>query len=130
MRDGPGYFLAVTLVADIEKGTRLVDDEPFGPILPIIRVADVDDAIERANRTPFGLGASVWSGDFERAMATAARLEAGSVWVNHHGALDPAIPFGRVKQSGLGFVYSAEGLKAYMNRRVINVVRSARADAG
>ena len=128
--DGPGYFLPVTLVADIEEGTRLVDEEPFGPILPIIRFADVDDAIDRANRTTFGLGASVWSGDVERAMAIAARLEAGSVWVNHHGALDPAIPFGGVKQSGLGFVYSAEGLKAYMNRRVIHVVRAARADAG
>jgi acyl-CoA reductase-like NAD-dependent aldehyde dehydrogenase len=128
--DRPGYFVPPTLVADIAEGTRLVDEEPFGPILPIIRFADVDEAVERANRTVFGLGASVWTRDVERGAEIAARLEAGSVWVNQHGALDPAIPFGGVKQSGQGFVYSAAGLKEYLDRRVIHVARSKASHTG
>ena len=109
--DGPGYFYPVTLVADVEEGIRLVDEEQFGPALPIIRYHDVDDAVRRANHGPFGLGASVWTDDLEEGRYFAPRLDAGSVWVNQHGAIRPDIPFGGIKQSGFGVQFGIEGLK-------------------
>ncbi len=102
--DGPGYFYPVTLVADIADGTRLVDEEQFGPVLPIIRFTDVDDAIRRANDTQFGLDASVWTSDAEVGRNVAAQLEAGTVWVNKHAEIGPHVPMGGVKCSGIGGV--------------------------
>jgi acyl-CoA reductase-like NAD-dependent aldehyde dehydrogenase len=99
---GPGFFFPVTLVADIEDGTRLIDEEQFGPVLPIIRYHDVVDAIRRANGTEFGLDASVWGSDSAAAKAIASRLEAGTVWVNRHAEIAPHVPFGGIKCSGLG----------------------------
>lgn len=109
--NGPGFFYPVTLVADIDHGTDLVDKEQFGPALPIIRYSDVDEVIARANDSDNGLGGSVWSSDIEKAKAVAARLECGSVWINNHGAIQPNAPFGGVKQSGVGVEFGIEGLK-------------------
>lgn len=109
----PGYFYPVTLVADVSDGIRLVDEEQFGPALPIIRYSDVDEVIERANRNPSGLGGSVWSSDPEKAKHYALKLECGSVWINKHGAIQPNAPFGGVKQSGIGVEFGAEGLKEF-----------------
>ena len=106
----PGYFIAPTIVTDIAEGSRLVDEEPFGPVLPLLRFSDTDDAVLRANRSPYGLGASVWSRDLERAAAVAARLDAGTVWINRHVGVDPLVPFGGAKQSGVGREYGAQGL--------------------
>lgn len=122
-RDGPGFFVPLTVVRDISDGTATVDDEPFGPILPIIRYTDVDDAIARANASPYGLGASVWGSDLEEATRVARRLESGTVWVNQHCALDPAVPFPAHKQSGLGVEGGLEGLHAYTALQVVNVAR-------
>ena len=108
---GPGYFYPITLVADVDHGCLLVDQEQFGPALPIIRYHDVEDAIAKANDNPSGLGGSVWSNDLERARKIASRLECGSVWINKHGAIQPNAPFGGVKQSGIGVQFGAEGLK-------------------
>jgi len=119
--DGPGYFIAPTIVADIKEGTRLVDEEPFGPILPVIRYNDVEDVIRRANDTRYGLGASVWTNDVKKGAAIAARLEAGTTSVNQHNLPDPHIPFGGAKESGLGREYSSLGLKSYMEAQVINI---------
>ncbi|MGE0801253.1 MAG: aldehyde dehydrogenase family protein, partial [Lautropia sp.] len=99
---GPGYFFPITLVTDIEDGSPLVDEEQFGPVLPVIRYRDLEDAIARANRSEVGLGASVWSGDIDRARAVAGRLQAGTVWINQHGMIHPMVPFGGVKKSGWG----------------------------
>ncbi|MES2258581.1 MAG: aldehyde dehydrogenase family protein [Pseudomonadota bacterium] len=118
---GPGYFVPLTVVRDIAEGTMTVDEEPFGPILPIIRYSEVDDVIARANRSPYGLGASVWSGNPEQAAQIASRIESGSVWVNQHCALDPAVPFPAHKQSGLGVEAGREGLLAYTALQVLNV---------
>ncbi len=112
-QEGPGYFYPVTLVADVDHGTRLVDEEQFGPVLPIIRYSDVEEVIQRANSTSFGLGGSVWSADAERARHYALQLECGSVWINKHGAIQPNAPFGGVKQSGIGVEFGAEGLKEF-----------------
>lgn len=111
--DGPGFFYPVTLVADVDHGCRLVDDEQFGPALPIIRYHDVAEVVAKANDSSMGLGGSVWGKDLERAKAVASQLECGSVWINKHGAIQPNAPFGGVKQSGFGVEFASDGLKEF-----------------
>ncbi|MDK4703409.1 aldehyde dehydrogenase family protein [Rhizobium sp. CNPSo 4062] len=111
--DRPGYFYPITLVADVDHGIRLVDEEQFGPALPIIRYSDIDEVVARANQNPAGLGGSVWSSDAEKAKRYAVRLQCGSVWINKHGTIQPNAPFGGVKQSGIGVEFGAEGLKEF-----------------
>ncbi|MBO1267921.1 aldehyde dehydrogenase family protein [Arthrobacter cavernae] len=116
----PGYFYPTTLVADIDNDNPLVAEEQFGPALPIIRYSTVDEAVAMANGLDVGLGASVWSSDPTEARKVAARIEAGTVWINKHGAVDPRIPFGGAKQSGYGLEFGVEGLKALGVPQVIN----------
>lgn len=111
--EGVGYFYPLTLVADVSDGTRLVDEEPFGPILPIIKYSDVDEVIARANNNPNGLGGSVWSSDIEQATKFANRLECGTAWINNHAAVQPNVPFGGVKESGFGVEFATQGLEEY-----------------
>ncbi|RJT94493.1 aldehyde dehydrogenase family protein [Arthrobacter frigidicola] len=118
--DQPGYFYPTTLVADIDNENPLVAEEQFGPVLPIIRYSTVDEAITKANALEVGLGASVWSSDVSAAREVAARIEAGTVWINKHGAVDPRVPFGGIKQSGYGLEFGVEGLKAVAVPQVIN----------
>lgn len=119
-RDAVGNFYPTTLVADIDPHNDLVVEEQFGPALPIIRYRDVDEAVALANGIDAGLGASVWSADRDQARALAARLEAGTVWINSHGGVHPFIPFGGVKKSGYGLEFGVEGLKAVSVPQVIN----------
>jgi acyl-CoA reductase-like NAD-dependent aldehyde dehydrogenase len=121
--EGPGYFVPLTVVRDVAEGTQIVDEEPFGPILPIIRYTDVEDVIARANASPYALGGSVWSSDVEAAAKVARRLESGSVWVNQHCALDPLVPFPANKQSGMGVEGGREGLYAYTAYQIINIAK-------
>jgi len=107
----PGFFYPTTLIADLDKDNPLVVEEQFGPALPIIRYSSLEEALEEANRLDVGLGASVWSPNLERAREVAAQMQAGTVWINKHGAIDPRIPFGGVKQSGYGLEFGVEGLK-------------------
>ncbi|WP_427007853.1 aldehyde dehydrogenase family protein [Pseudarthrobacter sp. H2] len=116
----PGYFYPATLVADIDNDNPLVAEEQFGPALPIIRYSTVDEAVAMANGLDVGLGASVWSSDKDLARSVAARIQAGTVWINSHGGVDPRIPFGGVKQSGYGLEFGVEGLKALGVPQVIN----------
>lgn len=118
--DRVGYFIQPAIVVDMAEGTRLVDEEQFGPILPIMKYSDLDDAVERANATDFGLGASVWSSDRERAKKVALRLEAGTVWINQHIDLGPHIPQAGAKQSGIGVEIGEEGLLEYTQVQVVN----------
>ncbi|MDC8786387.1 aldehyde dehydrogenase family protein [Roseateles koreensis] len=118
---GPGYFYPLTLVTDIADGASLVDQEQFGPVLPIIRYSDVEAAIASANRLDVGLGASVWSKDIASAKAVASRIQAGTVWINQHGAIHPMVPFGGVKRSGWGVEFGVDGLKAVTQAQVISV---------
>jgi acyl-CoA reductase-like NAD-dependent aldehyde dehydrogenase len=111
--NGPGYFYPLTLISDVDNGVRVVDEEQFGPVLPIISYSDLDEVIARANASEFGLGASVWSSDIEAAKLVARRLESGSVWINKHGAIQPNAPFGGVKQSGIGTEFGIDGLKEF-----------------
>ena len=124
-----GYFIRPTIVRDIAEGARLVDEEQFGPVVPVIRFSDVEDAVRRANASPYGLGGSVWSGNTERAIAVAARLECGTAWVNKHCELAPNIPFGGAKSSGMGVELSDEGLAEFTQVQIINVQKPAASNA-
>ncbi len=117
---GPNYFYPVTFVTGISDGVRLVDEEQFGPVLPIITYTDIDDAIERANALDFGLDASVWGSDADECARVAARLEAGTVFINKHAEIQPHVPFGGIKCSGLGVEFAEEGLAAYTSIKIIN----------
>ncbi|WP_460993182.1 aldehyde dehydrogenase family protein [Sinomonas soli] len=116
----PGHFYPTTLVADIDNDNPLVAQEQFGPALPIIKYSTVHEAVRMANALEVGLGASVWSADPDAAREVAQRLEAGSVWINAHGAVHPMAPFGGAKQSGYGLEFGAEGLKALGQPQVIH----------
>jgi acyl-CoA reductase-like NAD-dependent aldehyde dehydrogenase len=122
--DGPGYFISPTVVTDIAEDSRLVSEEQFGPILPILKFSDVDDAVRRANDTRYGLSGSVWSSDEQRAAAIASRLEVGTAWVNQHRATAANVPFGGAKESGIGRQYSALGLKGYLEPRVVSILKT------
>ena len=106
-------------MADIDDNAALVTEEQFGPAIPVLRYSDLDDVIARANATDQGLGASVWGADLDEAVAVAQRLEAGTVWINQHGTLNPLVPFGGVKGSGYGMEFGKEGLKAVAAPKVI-----------
>jgi acyl-CoA reductase-like NAD-dependent aldehyde dehydrogenase len=118
---GAGNFYPLTLVTGLADGARLVDEEQFGPVLPIIKYERVEDAIASANRLDAGLGASVWSADTEKAKAVALRIQAGTVWINQHGTIHPMVPFGGIKGSGWGVEFGVDGLKAVTQPRVISV---------
>jgi acyl-CoA reductase-like NAD-dependent aldehyde dehydrogenase len=119
-QDQPGYFYPTTLVADIDNDNPLVAEEQFGPALPIIRYSTVDQAVAMANGLEVGLGASVWSSNPAAAREVASKIQAGTVWINKHGAVDPRVPFGGAKQSGYGLEFGVEGLKALGIPQIIN----------
>ena len=107
------------LVLDPAADERVVTEEQFGPALPIISYRDVDDAVERANATHFGLSGSVWSADPERGAEVAARLECGTAWVNAHLALAPHQPFGGAKWSGIGVENGPWGYYGFTEIQVV-----------
>ena len=116
-----GYFLKPTIVTEVDDSARIVAEEQFGPVLPILPFRDVDDAVARANSTEFGLGASVWSADVARASAIAAEVDAGTTWVNQHVRLEPDVPFGGQKQSGIGREMGIWGLEEFCDLQVLSV---------
>lgn len=121
--DRPGYFIRPTIVADIDDDAELVAQEQFGPVLPVLRFSDPEDALARANGTPWGLGGSVWGGDRELARDIALRMDAGQVWINKHLDFGPNIPFGGSKQSGIGVEFAEEGLAEFTQLHVVNEAR-------
>ncbi|HEX5366222.1 MAG TPA: aldehyde dehydrogenase family protein [Acidimicrobiales bacterium] len=118
--DREGYFFEPTILAGLSDGTRIVDEEQFGPALPVVAYHDVDEAVERANATHFGLSGSVWGADVDRAQAVAERLECGTAWVNTHLALAPHQPFGGAKWSGIGVENGTWGLLGFCEPQVIH----------
>ena len=121
---GPGFFFEPTIIADIADSAPLVAEEQFGPVLPILRYTTVDEAVERANDTTFGLCGSVWGTDAERAMAVAERLECGTTFVNTHADLLPTVPFGGSKWSGLGHENGIAGLLAFTEPQVVHLKKA------
>jgi len=120
---GDGYFFEPTILADVSDGTRIVDEEQFGPALPVISYRDVGDAVERANATHYGLSGSVWGTDVDRATQVAGQLECGTAWVNTHLALAPHQPFGGAKWSGIGVENGTWGLLSFCEPQVIHTAR-------
>jgi acyl-CoA reductase-like NAD-dependent aldehyde dehydrogenase len=116
--DRPGYFFKPTVLSDVTEGVRIVDEEQFGPALPVLTYRDIGEVVDRANATMFGLSGSVWSGDAERGAAVASQLECGTAWVNAHLALAPHQPFGGFKWSGLGVENGPWGLAAFTDIQV------------
>jgi acyl-CoA reductase-like NAD-dependent aldehyde dehydrogenase len=112
---GSGYYFTPTILTDAGPGLRVVDEEQFGPVLPVIPFDDVEDAIEAANATEYGLCGSIWTSDIERGQELAARLQCGTAWVNNHTEVAPHIPFGGVKSSGVGRSGGRPGIDAYSN---------------
>jgi acyl-CoA reductase-like NAD-dependent aldehyde dehydrogenase len=123
---GGGYFVAPTIVRDLSDDARLVREEQFGPVLPILAYDDVDEVVRRANRSDYGLGGSVWTSDTARGIAVAARIESGTVWVNKHLDLPFDIAFGGAKQSGIGRQNGVAGLEDYTQTRIVNAVLPSR----
>ena len=127
--EGPGYFYPPTIVGEAREGMALVDEEQFGPALPLLRYDEIDEAVERANASEQGLSGSVWTNDTALGERVAARLECGTAWVNQHSAQPTAnhvlFPFGGVKASGIGRERGEVGLLEYTQTQVINRRKTA-----
>ena len=120
---GGGYFYPPTILAGARDGMAIVDEEQFGPALPVIEYDDVDAVIDYANASHFGLGSSVWTKDLARAGEFARRLETGTTWVNTHSVIWPRQPFGGVKWSGMGTENGREGLNGFTDLHVVHYAR-------
>jgi acyl-CoA reductase-like NAD-dependent aldehyde dehydrogenase len=119
-----GYFIPITLVDNPPDAAPVVTEEAFGPVLPLLKFADVDDAIRRVNDSPYGLAGAVWSGDIGEAVAIARRMETGTVWINDNLQNSPQIPFAGFKQSGFGVENGRQGLLEFTQPKVIFVPKS------
>jgi acyl-CoA reductase-like NAD-dependent aldehyde dehydrogenase len=119
--DREGFFIPPTIVRDIPDSARLVREEQFGPILPILPYVDIDDVIARANDSEFGLGGTIWTSNPERAFEIALKIDTGMLWINKHLDLPFDIPFGGAKASGFGSELGQDGLEEYTQRKIINM---------
>lgn len=120
-KQGAGYFYPPTVITDVDESARIVREEQFGPVVPIMPFPDVDEAVERANSLRFGLGASVWTSDTALGLRIAEELESGTAWINTHMVVDPMAPFGGVKESGIGRELGRWGLEEYMDIQTIHL---------
>lgn len=121
--DGPGFFIRPTIVRDIPDTARLVREEQFGPVLPVLSYTSIDEVLERANDSIYGLGGTVWSGDAERALAVALKINSGIVWINSHMVTLPEVAVGGAKHSGIGTELGVEGLEEFTQRHVVYVAK-------
>ncbi len=118
---GTSLLIPPTLVDGLGHGVRLVDEEQFGPVLPMLRCHDTDDALRLADDSKYGLGGSIWTADLEVGTALAQRLEVGTAWVNQHGGFTAALPMAFAKQSGIGIDYAGSGVGEHAQRVLVNV---------
>lgn len=125
IEDRKGFFVPVTIIDNPPEDSRVVVEEAFGPVLPLLKFRDLDDVIARANDTEYGLAASVWGKDIAAARGIAERIEAGTVWVNEIHSFSPHIAFGGHKQSGIGIENALEGLGEYTNSQTLFVSEAA-----
>jgi aldehyde dehydrogenase (NAD+) len=116
-----GYFIKPTLFANVNDEMKIAQDEIFGPVLSVLKFKNVDEIIERANNTFYGLAAAVWTRDIAKAHRLAAKIKAGTVWINCYDVFDAAAPFGGFKMSGLGRELGERGLDAYTETKTVTV---------
>lgn len=123
--EGDGYFIRPTIVTGLAHDARLVREEQFGPVLPILPYDTIEEAIGYANEIEYGLGGIIWTSNVERGAEVASKIETGTIWVNRHLVLPKDIPFGGAKQSGIGVQNGMEGIEDFTQRRVLNVKKGA-----
>lgn len=121
----PGYYVPITILDNPPEDARIVAEEQFGPVMPLMKFSTVEEAIERANNTDYGLAGAVWTADADEGVRIAEQLETGTVWVNEFLHLSPFAPFGGHKQSGFGAENGIEGLLEYTYPQVITVKRDS-----
>ncbi|MBL4606925.1 MAG: aldehyde dehydrogenase family protein [Pseudomonadales bacterium] len=121
---GEGFCFQNTILTNVDDNARIVKEEQFGPVLPILGFEDINDVVSRANSTHFGLGSSIWTEDLQQAEELAEHIEAGTTWVNQHLALSPLAPFGGTKWSGIGYIGGKWGIEGATELQVINIKRS------
>lgn len=119
--DRPGFFYRPTVLGNVAPGVRIVDEEQFGPALPVIPYDDPEEALAQANDTSYGLGGSIWTRDIDRGLELARQLESGSAWVNRHPAVGPDLPFGGFKHSGLGRENGKPGIDHFAELKTVSV---------
>ena len=119
LSDGPGFFYPPTLLIDVTENMCAFTEETFGPVMVVIRAADVEEAVQLANETPYGLGAAVWTANAELATSIANRLEAGQVAINGIVKTDSRLPSGGVKGSGYGRELGPHGIREFVNTKQI-----------
>lgn len=125
----PGYFVPITIIDNPPENSRIVQEEQFGPVLPLLSFDTLEEAIDRANASPYGLGASIWTADEAKALDISSRIAAGTVWINETQHLSPLGAFGGHKQSGLGSEGALEGLLEYTNTQTVYIKKPAVAAA-
>jgi len=125
----PGYFVPITIIDNPPEDSRIVQEEQFGPVLPLLSFDTLEEAIDRANASPYGLGASIWTADEAKALDISSRIAAGTVWINETQHLSPLGAFGGHKQSGLGSEGALEGLLEYTNTQTVYIKKPAVAAA-
>ena len=122
---GTGYYVPITILDNPPEDARIVAEEQFGPVMPLLKFDSVDEVIERANNSEYGLAGAVWTKDTDKGIEIAEQLETGTVWINEFMHLSPFSPFGGHKQSGFGAEYGVDGLKEFTYPQVITVKRDA-----
>jgi succinate-semialdehyde dehydrogenase/glutarate-semialdehyde dehydrogenase len=114
-----GYFFEPTLVVDVHRESRLLKEEVFGPVLPVVRVKDLEEAIEEANNTCYGLGASIWTKNIDKALKGCEQLNSGIIWLNQHLKVAPEVPFGGTRESGIGKENGPDALSEYLDLKTV-----------
>ncbi|WP_370031146.1 aldehyde dehydrogenase family protein [Qipengyuania mesophila] len=122
---GTGYYVPITILDNPPEDARIVAEEQFGPVMPLLKFDTIDEVIERANNSEYGLAGAVWTKDTDKGVEIAEQLETGTVWINEFMQLSPFAPFGGHKQSGFGAEYGVDGLKEFTYPQVITVKRDA-----
>ncbi|KAG1246834.1 hypothetical protein G6F65_020480 [Rhizopus arrhizus] len=117
--DGAGYFVQPTVFTDVRQDARIAQEEIFGPVVVAQPFDTLDDAVRLANDSACGLGASLWSNDLSRVQRLIPRIDAGTVWVNTHNMLDPNMPFGGFKQSGIGREHGRAVIEMYLEKKSV-----------
>ena len=118
---GRGFFIEPTVFADVKDDMKIAKEEIFGPVMSIMKFKDIDEVVDRSNRTEYGLAAAVWTKDVGKAHAVANKVRAGTVWINCYDVFDAAAPFGGFKQSGMGRELGEYGLQQYTEVKTVTM---------